>query len=142
MSYKPKVENWDAQTKNVPEIDIPIKGAVNIKTRPISNFDVRLAYGDLTLIIAMIHDYIKDMDMELSEGTLGIDPNQYEAYYRPKFLGIADRISQQIDYDYDKQVEKCQKKMSKNDDNNDVGEESLALTVKRGREAKKEHKHR
>ena len=29
-----------------------------------------------------------------------------------------------------------------NDDNNDVGEESLALTVKRGREAKKEHKHR
>ena len=44
MSYKPKVENWDAQTKNVPEIDIPIKGAVNIKTRP-SYQQLRCATG-------------------------------------------------------------------------------------------------
>ena len=142
MSYKSKVENWDSQTKNVPDIDVPIKGAVDLHAHPISSFDVRLAYGDLTLIVAMIRDYIKDMDMRLSEGTLGINKDQYEAYYRVKFLGIADRISEQINYDYDKQVEKCVKKLSKTEDSSDVGEESLALTVKRGREAKKEQKHR
>lgn len=122
---------WNTLEKEFPDVDVPIKGAVNLKARPISEFSVRLAYGELTLIIAMIRDYIKEMDNRKENGTLGINPVEYEYYYRPKFLAMAERISQQINYDYDAQVEKCRKKMLKGSSNSDVGEEALALTFKR-----------
>lgn len=122
---------WDELTKDVPDEDVPIEGAVNIKARPISEFKVRLAYGELTLIIAMIRDYIRELDTRLESGTLNMNEIEYQHYYRPKFLAMADRISQQINYDYDAQVEKCQKKMLKGSNNSDVGEEALALTFKR-----------
>ena len=104
-------QKLDALEKEFLDVDVPIKGAVNLKARPISEFSVRLAYGELTLIIAMIRDYIKEMDNRKENGTLGINPVEYEYYYRPKFLAMAERISQQINYDYDAQVEKCRKKM-------------------------------
>lgn len=122
---------WDELTKGVPDEDVPIEGAVNIKARPISEFKVRLAYGELTLIIAMIRDYIRELDTRLENSTLNMNEIEYQYYYRPKFLAMADRISQQINYDYDAQVEKCQKKMLKGSSNSDVGEEALALTFKR-----------
>lgn len=122
---------WDELTKDVPDEDVPIEGAVNLKSRPISEFKVRLAYGELTLIIAMIRDYIRELDTRLENGTLNMNEVEYQYYYRPKFLAMADRISQQINYDYDKQVEKCRKKMLKGSSNSDVGEEALALTFKR-----------
>lgn len=122
---------WDELTKDVLDEDVPIEGAVNLKSRPISEFKVRLAYGELTLIIAMIRDYIKELDTRLENGTLNMNEVEYQYYYRPKFLAMADRISQQINYDYDKQVEKCRKKMLKGSSNSDVGEEALALTFKR-----------
>lgn len=122
---------WNTLEKEFPDVDVLIKGAVNLKARPISEFSVRLAYGELTLIIAMIRDYIKEMDNRKENGTLGISPVEYEYYYRPKFLTMAERISQQINYDYDAQVEKCRKKMLKSSGNSDVGEEALALTFKR-----------
>lgn len=122
---------WDELTKDVPDEDVPVEGAVNLKSRPISEFKVRLAYGELTLIIAMIRDYIKELDTRLENGTLNMNEVEYQYYYRPKFLAMADRISQQINYDYDKQVEKCRKKMLKGSSNSDVGEEALALTFKR-----------
>ena len=122
---------WDELTKDIPDEDVPIEGAVNLKSRPISEFKVRLAYGELTLIIAMIRDYIRELDTRLENGTLNMNEVEYQYYYRPKFLAMADRISQQINYDYDKQVEKCRKKMLKGSSNSDVGEEALALTFKR-----------
>lgn len=122
---------WDELTKDVPDEDVPIEGAVNLKSRPISEFKVRLAYGELTLIIAMIRDYIRELDTRLENGTLNMNEVEYQYYYRPKFLAMADRISQQINYDYDKQVEKCRKKMLKGSSNSDIGEEALALTFKR-----------
>lgn len=122
---------WDELTKDIPDEDVPIEGAVNLKSRPISEFKVRLAYGELTLIIAMIRDYIRELDTRLENGTLNMNEVEYQYYYRPKFLAMADRISQQINYDYDAQVEKCRKKMLKGSSNSDVGEEALALTFKR-----------
>lgn len=122
---------WDELTKDIPDEDVPVEGAVNLKSRPISEFKVRLAYGELTLIIAMIRDYIRELDTRLENGTLNMNEVEYQYYYRPKFLAMADRISQQINYDYDKQVEKCRKKMLKGSSNSDVGEEALALTFKR-----------
>lgn len=122
---------WDYMQKEAPDTDVKIDGAVNLKARPISNYEVRLAYGDLTLIVAMIRDYIKGLDKMAEDGDLRINKITYEAYYRGKFLGIADRISEQIEYDYDEALKRCLKKQAK-EDKSDIGEEAMALAVKRG----------
>ncbi len=121
----------EALTKDAPDGEVPVEGAVNLKAKPISEYKVRLAYGELTLIVAMLRDYVKELDNRLEAGTLNMNETEYQCYYRPKFMTLADRISHQIDYDYDKQVEKCRKKMQKGDSSSDIGEEALALTFKR-----------
>ncbi len=122
---------WALLAEDFPDEDVQIEGAVNLKSRPISEHKVRLAYGELTLIVAMIRDYIKELDERRENRTIGINPLEYDVYYRPKFLNIAERISKQINYSYEAQVEKCIKKMSKQS-SSDVGEEALALAMKRG----------
>ena len=56
-------------------------------------------------------------------------------------MKMANRLAEQIEYDYEKQLEKCKKKMKAKEKNNDIGEDAMALTVKysgRGKAAKKE----
>lgn len=127
---KGQLELLDLIQNEAPEEDVKITGVVNLKSKPISNYEVSLAYGELTLIIAVLRDYVKGLDKLLEIGELPINEIEYESYYRAKFLKIANRISEQIEYDYDKQREKCLKKLAKTD-NSDVGEEALALALKR-----------
>ncbi len=107
------------------DIEVPIKGAVNVRSHPIKDFDVRLAYGDLTLIVAMLRDYVKGLD-EIKQ-----DDILWNVYYSKKFREMADKISAQINYDYDAQYLKCLKKAEK-EDHSDVGDEALSLALKRG----------
>ena len=54
---------------------------------------------------------------------------------------MADRLAEQIEYDYEKQLEKCKKKMEVKERKDDVGEDAMALAVKysgRGKADKKE----
>ena len=115
---------------NLSNQEIEIEGAINVHSMPISDYKVRLSYGDLKLIVAMMRDYVRTLDNLKEEGNLPLNEIEYDAYYRPKFMSIADGISKQIDYDYDKQMENCIKKLNKVD-NSDVGEEALALAMKR-----------
>lgn len=123
---------WDylSRDADIPNEDVPIEGVVNLKSRPISNYNVRLAYGDLTLIIAVLRDYVRGLDKLIEQGESNLNPMEYTAYYRKKFIGIADKISEQIEYDYDEKYKKCLKKMEK-ESNSDIGEEALALALKR-----------
>ncbi len=105
------------------EKQVMIEKAVNL--RLMCDYVVSCSYGDIVLIICMIHDYIKMLD-EIRE-----DDIQYQAYYRQVFNRMADRLSEQIGYNYEAAVEKCRKKMEKEESSNDVGEEAMALTVKR-----------
>ena len=66
----------------------------------------------------------------LLENRLPVNEIEYEAYYHKKFLDIANKISEQIEYDYDKKREQCIKKMEKVD-KSDIGEEALSLALKR-----------
>ena len=116
--------------KEAPKVEVPIEGIVNLKTMPISHYKVSLAYGDLRLIVAILRDYVKGCDKLKELGKLPCNEIEYDAYYRSKFMQIADRISEQIEYDYDAQVKKCLKKLGKVD-NSDIGEEALALAMKR-----------
>lgn len=104
-----------------------ITNVINLKSRPISHHDVSLAYGDLVLIVAMLRDYVKALDEVKGEDIT------YRAYYRNKFMRIAQRIQEQIGYDYDKALEKCNKKEKQSD----VGEDAMLLMLKKqAREAK------
>ncbi len=111
-----KMENKDAP--------VEIKRAINIKT--LKEFEVSCSYGDIVLIIAMLRDYVKGLD-EIKDGEI-----LWEVYYRKKFLEIANRLSEQIDYDYDKALKNCLKSAEK-ESKSDIGGEAISLMLKRGR---------
>ena len=106
-----------------------IKNATNLEL--MCDYVVSCSYGDIVLIICMIRDYVRDLDEER-------DDIQWKAYYRGKFMDMADRLSRQIEYDYDAAVEKCRKKLEKEEKDGDTGGDALALAMKYGRNRKKE----
>lgn len=101
---------------------VMIEKAINM--RLMCDYVVSCSYGDIVLIICMLRDYVKMLD-EARSGDI-----QWEAYYRQKFLKMANRLSQQIEYDYDAAVERCKKKLDQKESSGDVGEEAMALAVK------------
>ncbi len=121
---------FDIMQEGVPDCDVEIKGAVNMKSTPISHYEVSMAYGDLTLIISILHDYVKGFDKLTERGECPINQIEYEAYYRKKFLEIADKLANQIDYDYEAKLKKCLKKYEKMS-KSDIGEDALILALKK-----------
>ena len=95
--------------------------------RLIVDYVVTCSYGDIVLIIAMLRDYVRLCD-EVRDGDI-----QYQAYYRGKFIDIADRLSSQIEYDYDEAYEKCQEKQKKEEKDSEVGADAVELAVTRRR---------
>lgn len=108
------------------EKQVMIEKAVNL--RLLCDYAVSCSYGDIVLIICMIHDYVKALD-EIK----GDEDVTWRAYYREKFIKIADQFSEQIEYDYNTAVEKCRKKRLKKESTSDVGEDAMVLAVKYGR---------
>lgn len=106
------------------EKQVMIEKAINL--RLMCDYAVSCSYGDIVLMICMLHDYVKMLD-EYKGNDIA-----YQAYYRKKFMEIADRLSEQIGYNYDAAVEKCKKKLQKEEVSSDIGEEAVALAVKYG----------
>lgn len=109
---------------------VMIEKAINLKL--MCDYVVSCSYGDIVMIICMLHDYVKMLD-EVKN-----DDIQWKAYYRGKFVTMADRLAGQIDYDYDAAVEKCRKKQEKEDRYSDVGEDAVVLATKIDGARKKE----
>ena len=105
------------------EKQVMIENAINLKL--MCDYVVSCSYGDIVLIICMLRDYVKMLDEIRSD-------IQWECYYREKFMKMADRLSEQIGYDYDAAVEKCRKKLDQKERAGDVGEDAIALAVKYG----------
>ena len=103
---------------------VMIEKAINLKL--LCDYVVSCPYGDIVLIICMLHDYVKMLD------EIKGDDIQYQAYYRKKFISMADRLEEQIEYDYDAAVERCKKKQEKKEQDSDIGEEAMVLAIKRG----------
>lgn len=130
FQFLQEVENGLSQEE---EKQVMIERAINL--RLMCDYVVSCSYLDVVLIICMLHDYIRILD------EVKADDIQYQAYYRKKFTDMADRLAQQIEYDYEKQLEKCQKKMDTRARNDDIGEEAMALAVKyssKGKDRKNE----
>ena len=96
-----------------------------INTDVMCDYAVSCSYGDVVLIISMLHDYVGWLDRILKG-----DP-VYQAYYRKKYIEIANRLAEQIEYDYDKELEKCSKKRMKEGRNNDIGEDGFTQLAKK-----------
>lgn len=106
------------------EKQVMIEKAINL--RLMCDYVISCSYGDVVLIICMLHDYVKMLD------ELRADDIPYQAYYRKKFMSTADRLAEQIGYDYEKKLEKCRKKLNVKEKNDDIGEDAMVLSVKRG----------
>ena len=98
---------------------VMIENVINL--RQMCDYVVSCSYLDIVLIISMLHDYVRLMD------EVKADDIQYKAFYRKKFMDMADRLAFQIEYDYEKQLEKCQKKSLERDNNSGIGEDALVL---------------
>ena len=111
------------------DTQVEIKGAINVKSSPISEYEVRMSTGDLTLIVAVLHDYLIQIDKMLE--TDETPPNYHRAlweYYKDKFKKITDNISAQIGYDYEKAKEKCKKDADKKSTST-VGGDGLEMAI-------------
>lgn len=129
MDIDGQISIWDMMSQG--EEEVKINGALNVhSTGKIKPFEVTLTTGDLTLIVAMIEDYIKGLDV-IKETDI-----QWQVYYRKKFKGISEKIQKQIAYDYEKALKKCLKEADK-ENNSDIGDEAMALMI---RKAQKEAK--
>lgn len=104
------------------EKQVMIEKAINLKL--MCDYAVSCSYGDIVLIICMLHDYVKMLD------ELRADDIQYQAYYRKKFMNMAVRLAGQINYDYEAAVEKCRRKQWK--ESSSIGEDGLSQYVKYG----------
>lgn len=109
---------------------VMIEKAINLKL--MCDYVVSCSRGDIVLIICMLHDYVKMMDKVKDEDI------QWKVYYRDKFVTMADRLANQIEYDYDAAVEKCRKEQEKRERYSDIGEDAMVLAVKSGGTRKKE----
>ena len=107
------------------EKQVMIEKAINLKL--MCDYVVSCSYGDIVLIICMLLDEVRS-DI------------QWEVYYRDKFIRMADRLSKQIEYDYDAALEKCRKKLGKKECSSDVGGEAIALAVKHSKGKKRNEK--
>lgn len=111
------------------EKQVMIEKAINL--RLLCDYVVSCSYGDIVLIICMLHDYVKMLDEIKAEDI------QYQAYYRGKFMKMANRLAEQIGYDYDAALEKCKKKFRQKESNSDIGGDAMDLTLKYGAKGKK-----
>lgn len=131
MDIKGQLDIWDLLSSEAPQSDVKVNGALNVHSKgKIEPFEVTLTTGDLVLIVSMIEDYIKGLDV------IRADDIQWTVYYHKKFKGISEKIQRQIEYDYAKAVEKCRKNAAK-ESNSDIGDEAMSLMIKKAeREAK------
>lgn len=126
-----KAKAAEEAAKRQADKKVMIEKVINLKL--MCDYAVSCSYGDIVLIIAMLRDYVSLLD------DIKQDDMQYMAYYRERFLHIAEHLSEQIGYDYDKAVEKCLKNKEK-EDADDIGEEAMALAVKYAGKGKKKAK--
>lgn len=114
------LEDAEQETKSEADRKVEIEHCINIKT--LKDFKVSCSYQDIVFIICILKDYLKILADK--EGVMW-------DYYRERFAKLADRLSEQIEYDYEAQMEKCLKKMGAKESNSDIGEDAMALAVKR-----------
>lgn len=112
----------DEEVKDISDRRVKVEHCINIKK--LSDYTVSCSYGDMVFIICILKDYLKITAEK--EGSIW-------EYYRERFAKLADKLARQINYDYEKQLEKCRKKMNAKESKSDIGGDAMALAVNKGR---------
>lgn len=100
-----------------------------------------ICWGDLKVMCDALVDYAGILDRVIVEWEMDKQSEYKATMYRihaARCRKIAAKYGAAIGYDREAALEKCRKKMDKQDD--DVGEEAMALLVKRGVKPGKEGK--
>jgi hypothetical protein len=93
------LKGTEQDIKNDANKEVDVEHCINIKK--LCDYKVSCSYGDIVFIICILKDYLKLI--EEKEGIMW-------DYYKEKFSKLADKLSVQIEYDYEKQMKKCRKK--------------------------------
>ena len=112
----------EQETEGDADKQVEIEHCINIKK--MCDYKVSCSYQDIVFIICILKEYLKL--------TADKDGVMWD-YYRGCFTRLADRLAGQIEYDYELQMQKCIKKMEKKQSDSDIGEEAMALAIKRSR---------
>ena len=115
-------EAESAISKEEADKQVKVEHCINIKE--LCDYKVSCCYGDMIFIICILKDYLK---------LIADKEGHIWDYYRDRFAKLADKLSAQIGYDYEKQMEKCKKKMDAIEKQDDIGEDAMTLAVNRGR---------
>lgn len=132
-------------TVEMTEIDGMEQGAVLHYTDvgrsgvPSEEKEFRTCYGDLYVIVNTLRDYANMLESVISEwGLTGFHAATFELH-AARCRKIAGKYASAIGYDYDKAVERCEKRQAKGDRDSDTGMDGLeALLRKREVTSKKQ----
>ena len=93
--------------------------------------EVRTCYGDLYVIVNALRDYANLLESVIPEwGLTGFQAATYELH-AARCRKIAGKYAAAIGYDYDKAVERCEKRRAKGDRDSDTGMDGLEALVRR-----------
>ncbi len=102
---------------------------------------IKSCYGDICKIVNALMDYSKMLEMVCDHwNLLGFHRATYE-YHAEKLRAIARKYQAGIHYDYDAAVEKCQKKRSKKQSDDDVGGEAMEMAYRKSLRAAAKTEH-
>lgn len=97
--------------------------------------EIRTCYGDICKIVNALRDYSKLLRMVCTEWNLqGFHQAVYEIHAET-LEKISKKYQAGIGYDYDKAMEKCQKKRERAQRDDDVGGEALMMAYLKSRQA-------
>lgn len=136
---------------NMPKLPMEIYGHVLMQSAEIDEYqkqeltlsyvdldgshELKTCYGDVLKTINALMDYTRMLDIVCDQWELtGFHRATYE-YHAGKLREIADKFQKAIGYDYAATVEKCRKKKAMKQAYSDVGEDALALAVRRQQKA-------
>ena len=90
-------------------------------------YEIKTCYGDVCKIVNALRDYARLLRMVCDEwGLTGFHRATYE-FHAEKLEQISRKYQAGIGYDYDKAVERCQKRRAKGDRDSDVGGEAMEM---------------
>jgi len=99
--------------------------------KPSENREVKTCYGDLYVIVNALRDYANILDSVILEwGLIGFHAATFELH-AVRCRKIAGKYAAAIGYDYDKAVERCEKRRAKDEQGGDTGMDGLEALVRR-----------
>ena len=125
------------ETVEMTEIDGMEQGAILQFTdvgksgKPSEEREVHTCYGDLYVIVNALRDYANMLDSVIQEWELTGYQAIYFELHAERCRKIAGKYSSAIGYDYDKALERCQKRRAKGERSDDTGMEGLEAFIRR-----------